>query len=245
MTKENKKEIINLTYKNIDLSINLIYRKRKNITIQIKPSCEISLISPHNISKDILTNLVVEKGDWIIKKIDEYKLNEDIYKEKEFVDNEKFMYLGEEYFLKLIKDDNEKIYIEKQNLIVITKQLEKGYIKDKLKIWYKIQSEKLVLESLINCRDKSEIMMQLIPSKLKVKEQKRRWGTCTSKRAIYINSKISMVKRECIEYILVHEFSHLVHMNHSKDFYDLVKVIMPNYKEYEKWLRENSNKLSL
>ena len=89
------------------------------------------------------------------------------------------------------------------------------------------------------------MMMKLIPSKLRVKEQKKRWGTCTSKRAIYINSKISMVRKEAIDYILIHEFSHLVHMNHSKDFYSLVKQMMPNYKEQEKWLKENSYKLKL
>ena len=54
-----------------------------------------------------------------------------------------------------------------------------------------------------------------------------------------------MAKIEAIDYILVHEFSHLVHMNHSKDFYKLVKEIMPNYKEEEKWLKDNSYKLKL
>ena len=54
-----------------------------------------------------------------------------------------------------------------------------------------------------------------------------------------------MAKKEAIDYILVHEFSHLVHMNHSKDFYNLVQKIMPNYKKEEKWLRENSYKLTL
>ena len=83
------------------------------------------------------------------------------------------------------------------------------------------------------------------PSDIKIKEQKKRWGSCTSKKTIYINSKISMLKLDVIDYILVHEFSHLVHMNHSKDFYDLVKEILPDFREREKWLKENSYKFTL
>ena len=82
-------------------------------------------------------------------------------------------------------------------------------------------------------------MRNLNPEIVKVKEQKKRWGSCTSAKNIYINSRIAMANLEAIDYIIVHEFCHLVHMNHSKDFYNLVKEIIPNYKDSEKWLKEN------
>lgn len=239
------KNIISIKYKGIDINTNLIYRKRKNITIQINPNYEVNIISPLGVSKKILKDILLEKSDWILKKFDEYKEVEHIYKEKEFVDNEKYMYLGKEYNLKIILDENEEVFIENDLLIVKVKNIDKEYIKNKLKLWYKKESERIVIERLVYCRENSDMMMKLIPSKLRVKEQKKRWGTCTSKRAIYINSKISMVRKEAIDYILIHEFSHLVHMNHSKDFYSLVKQMMPNYKEQEKWLKENSYKLKL
>lgn len=239
------KNIISIKYKGIDINANLIYRKRKNITIQINPNYEVNIISPLGVSKKILKDILLEKSDWILKKFDEYKEVEHIYKEKEFVDNEKYMYLGKEYNLKIILDENEEVFIENDLLIVKVKNIDKEYIKNKLKLWYKKESERIVIERLVYCRENSDMMMKLIPSKLRVKEQKKRWGTCTSKRAIYINSKISMVRKEAIDYILIHEFSHLVHMNHSKDFYSLVKQMMPNYKDQEKWLKENSYKLKL
>ncbi|WP_122640728.1 M48 family metallopeptidase [Romboutsia sp. Marseille-P6047] len=239
------KNTISIKYKGIDINVNLIYRKRKNITIQIKPNYEVSIISPLGVPKKLLKNFLIEKSDWILKKFDEYKEVEHIYKEKEFVDNEKYMYLGKEYNLKIIIDENEEVFIDNDLLIVRVKNTEKEYIKNKLKLWYKKESERIVIERLVYCREHCSMMMRLIPSKLKVKEQKKRGGTCTSKRSIYINSKISMARKEAIDYILIHEFSHLVHMNHSKDFYSLVKQMMPNYKEQEKWLKENSYKLKL
>ena len=86
-------------------------------------------------------------------------------------------------------------------------------------------------------------MRNLNPEIVKVKEQKKRWGSCTSAKKIYINSRIAMANLESIDYIIVHEFCHLIHMNHSKDFYNLVKEIIPNYKDSEKWLKENGYKL--
>jgi len=114
-----------------------------------------------------------------------------------------------------------------------------------LKDWYKKESEKVILKSLEKCKENSKTMEKLIPNVLKVKEQKKRWGSCTSKGAIYINSKIVMARPKAIEYILVHEFSHLVHMNHSKDFYKLVESIMPEYKKEEEWLKQYSYRLTL
>lgn len=245
-------DIISINYKEINIKAQVIYRQRKNISIQIKPIDNVSIISPKNISKKILKEILEEKGDWIIEKLNEYKMKENEYKEKEYKSGEKLYYLGEEYVLKVIEDSSIKnrntidnIKFEDNKIIICSNNIEKEYIKKCIKEWYKKESEKIVLERIVHCRDKSNIMMRLIPSSVKVKEQKKRWGSCTSKRDIYINSKIAMARPEVIDYILVHEFSHLEHMNHSKEFYKLVESIMPSYKTHEKWLRDNSHKFKL
>lgn len=250
-TQKYNDELI-VKYKDKEIKVNLIYRARKSISIQIKPVDNIVVISPKKVSKKFLKEVLIEKGDWILEKLEQYKGIEEFYKEKEYVSGEKFYYLGKEHALEVIEDlslrnNKEKTFIEaKDNKIkIVSSNLEKEYLKDSLKKWYKKESEKIVIDRILYCREKSQIMMKLIPSSVKVKEQKKRWGSCTSKRDIYINSKISMARPEVIDYILVHEFSHLVHMNHSKDFYNLVESIMPNYKIHEKWLKDNSYKLTL
>lgn len=244
---------LSVKYKGIEIKANLIYRNRKTITIQIKPKEQVTVISPNKVPRNIIKDILMEKGDWILEKLEEYNQIKDFYIEREFITGDKFFYLGEELILQVVENNcdenlrnkNPKIVVEDSKLVFKTNNTDKEYVKKYLKEWYKKESEKIVLERLIHCREKSQIMMQLIPSKLKVKEQKKRWGTCTSKRTIYINSKISMARVEAIDYILIHEFSHLIHMNHSKDFYNLVKSIMPNYKQNEDWLKKNSYKLIL
>ena len=153
------------------------------------------------------------------------------------------------YCFKRKNTQNNKNYvyirISEDKLIINTNNNEKDFIKEELKKWYKIQSEKTVINRLEVLKKESAIMNNLSPSLIKIKEQKKRWGSCTSNKIIYINSRISMAPIDVIDYILVHEFCHLVHMNHSKDFYNLVGEILPKFRENERWLKENSYKLSL
>lgn len=254
MDKNNMKydDKLSVKYKDRVIDANLIFRSRKNITIQIRPVDNVIVISPKMVSKKIIKEIIIEKGDWILEKLDNYKGAEDFYKEKNYLSGDTFFYLGREYTLEIIKDvdmnrynSKTSIYIENDKIIIRSCNTEKEYIKECLKKWYKNESERIVAKRISHCRQKSQVMMKLMPRGVKVKEQKKRWGSCTSKKDIYINSRISMAKPEAIDYILVHEFSHLVHMNHSKDFYSLVKTIMPDYKVQEKWLKDNGYKLNL
>ena len=187
-----------------------------------------------------------------MKTLDKFEYMDDSFKERKYINGEIFYYLGKEYKLNIIEDknkDNKKKYahisIKQDNLIINTNNNEKEFIKNELKKWYKIESEKIVIDRLEVLKKESEIMNNLSPNIIKIKEQKKRWGSCTSQKNIYINSRISMAPIHVIDYILVHEFCHLVHMNHSQDFYNLIKKILPNFKQEEKWLKENSYKLSL
>ena len=243
---------LNFLYKENKINVKVIYRKRKTISIRIIPKDNIEIISPKALSISYLKNVLIEKSSWIIKTLDKFENLEEDFKEKQYTNGEVFYYLGEKYILTIVEDKNTQnnknyvyIRISEDKLIINTNNNEKDFIKEELKKWYKIQSEKTVINRLEVLKKESAIMNNLSPSLIKIKEQKKRWGSCTSNKIIYINSRISMAPIDVIDYILVHEFCHLVHMNHSKDFYNLVGEILPKFRENEKWLKGNSYKLSL
>ena len=250
---DNKNNSISFLYKEEVIDVNVVYRKRKNISIRIIPKNTIEIISPRSVSISFLKKVLEEKSSWIMKTLDKFEHIDESFKDRKYVDGEIFYYLGKEYELKIIEDKNIQnnkknycyIYIKDESLIITTNNNEIEYIKNELKKWYKIESEKIVITRLEVLKKEKPMMNSLSPNLIKIKEQKKRWGSCTSSKTIYINSRISMLKVDVIDYILVHEFSHLVHMNHSKDFYNLVEEILPNFKESEKWLKENSYKLTL
>lgn len=79
--------------------------------------------------------------------------------------------------------------------------------------------------------------------KITIREQKTRWGSCSSNRNLNFNWKLLLAPPEILDYVVVHELAHLKEMNHSPAFWSEVEKILPDYKERKKWLKEYGNML--
>lgn len=78
-----------------------------------------------------------------------------------------------------------------------------------------------------------------------VRDQKTRWGSCSSRGTLSFNYRLIFAPPAVLDYVVVHELCHLTHMNHSKDFWNMVATVMPDYKIHKKWLREHGHELTL
>ena len=126
-------------------------------------------------------------------------------------------------------------------LLVVAPFAEKTVIKDAVEKWYRERAREVIT-------DKVTYFQQFIEKpvgEIRIKEQKSRWGSCSSQGNLNFNWKIVMAPDEIIDYLVVHELCHRLHMNHSKEFWDSVGKIIPDYKQREKWLKENGNLLCL
>lgn len=245
---------ISFNYEGRELAVDIIYRKRKNISLKVSPKENIQIIAPNKVSKDLLKKVLKDNSNWILSKLNKFKTFDDNFLKRDYVDDEIYYYMGKQYRLKILKDmnfqnKNNKSYnyieIKGDNLEIRTNNWEKDYIKDSLKKWYKLRSEEIIMDRIDFLRKESKDFRSIEPSLVKVKEQKKIWGSCNTSKTIYINSKISMLPLDAIDYIIAHEFCHIIYMNHSKDFYALVQKIIPNYKEIVSWLKENNYKFVL
>jgi predicted metal-dependent hydrolase len=77
--------------------------------------------------------------------------------------------------------------------------------------------------------------------KISFKYSKSRWGSCSAKGNINISTRLLFAPDAVLEYVCIHELAHLIERNHSKSFWALVKKVIPDYKEKEKWLKENQD----
>ena len=76
--------------------------------------------------------------------------------------------------------------------------------------------------------------------KLRIRDMDTRWGSCLAKKGIItLNKRLLEVPRDCIEYVVIHEFCHFIHPNHSKKFYDFLTMLMPDWKARKKVLDQN------
>ncbi|XMB86161.1 SprT family zinc-dependent metalloprotease [Mycoplasmatota bacterium WC44] len=211
-------------------NIQIIRKKVKNFNLRIKPNLEVVLSVPLYVSDKQINDFLSQKEKWITEKI-EYlsKLNLPV-KQKEYVDGELILYLGDEFVLEIVKSSKNHCIVHDKIIVL--------YIKDKddfkkkeatINNFYKNKAKELFEELLVNTlelfNEKNNITFQ-------VRKMKSIWGSCNkSKRKITLNTNLMMQHKSFIEYVIAHEVAHLKHANHSKDFYNWLALYMPDWKE--------------
>ena len=96
--------------------------------------------------------------------------------------------------------------------------------------FYRHEIEKILPQKV----DEYSKKMNLFPTSISYRKNKRTWGSCNYKNGLNFNILLMKFPIEVMEYVIVHELAHIKHKNHSKDFWNLVAVYCSNYKEVEK-----------
>jgi predicted metal-dependent hydrolase len=208
-----------------DLEIIHIKRKRlKNIYISVNKAQEVFVKTNISTSKTQVIDIVNQKYNWIKKHLEKFdNIDSDIARK------EAIYFMGNKY----------KIVQNNVPTPVVVAMLQKIYVpigmeyEEILKTFYK--SNTMILDKLV---DKCVKVANLIPSKVTYRYMKSRWGSCGAKNQISLNTQLLKFPDELIEYVVYHELAHIVHKNHSKDFWSVVEKFVPNYKECRQKLRE-------
>ena len=214
-----------------------VHRKKvKNINLRIKPNMEIYISAPMNLHSDYIENFIRSKEKWIkqvLQKIEEAKQNQ---LPSQYLSGEKHKYLGKEYELEVKQGNSNRVSIKEGKIIltVISNIFEKSDEKKKvMEKWYFENAQKVFVNTI---QKWLEILDESI-EKLSIKPMKSRWGSCNYVKR-YINLNTELIKRTQfeIEYVILHELTHLKYPNHGKGFYRYIENYMPNYKMAEKML---------
>lgn len=121
--------------------------------------------------------------------------------------------------------------IEEDEFLLLgeVKKLEDYKFKN-IDIFYRKEIEKLLPQKV----EYFSQIMKLFPTSISYRKNKRTWGSCNYKNGLNFNILLMKFPIEIMDYVIVHELAHIKHKNHSKDFWNLVEVYCPNYKEIEK-----------
>ncbi|MFW6287556.1 MAG: M48 family metallopeptidase [bacterium] len=237
-----------ITINNRTIKYDIIRTKRKKtIGIQIDPDNGVLIRSPKRVSDQEIEEIVKNKADWIFRKLEDLAQIKPAPAAKDFVNGDKVLYLGRKYELSIIEDNNLKYFslrlVNDKIRVFINSDLaeenRREIIRSFLISWYQEQAERVIKARV----SKYQLQIGKKPNNIRVKNQKKRWGSCSSKGNLNFNWKIIMAPLEIIDYLVVHELVHLVHPNHSKKFRDKLASIIPEYKEREEWLRVNQRLL--
>ena len=204
----------------IEYKVVIVKKNNKNTYIRITDNLEILVTTNYFTTKNYIKKLLDKNTNSLTKMLSS--------KQKQIEKRDSFFYLGKSYDIieVSIMDD---ITIDK-NIIYIPN-------KKKFEKWYKNELRRIFTERLKYNYEKFD-EVKVCPT-LKIRTMKTRWGVYNRvKHSITLNSRLLEYGYDEIDYVIIHELSHVIHFNHSKDFWNLVSKYCQNYKVIKKRLKE-------
>lgn len=232
-----------LKNKEEEVLVKVEKKNRKTISLKIDENLQVLLSVPNFISQEEINDIIEDRRNWIFEKRESLKRRIGELPSRAIVDGNRLLYLGKEYTIKIIYDitlKKSQVNICNEYIYIYTNTKEEKKLNLLIENWYRSKTLFVVKE----CIKKYEGYFNSKATSIKVKKQKARWGSCTSKGGLLFNLKISRAPMEICEYIVVHEMCHLIHMNHSKEYWQEVERVLPNYRELDGWLRNNGYKIN-
>lgn len=226
------------------IDFDVTYRKRKTIEIGVEAPEIVTVVAPIGIADDVLLKHVKEKAKWIVQKLYEIREIQSQHLDREYVNGEAFMYLGRNYSLRIVDDQTLQkpiVKLYQGKFIITTPTHDQIRLKESMEEWFRQKTFDKIIERI----DYYQKYFDVEPTAVKVKEQKKRWASCTSKRDLLFNWRCVMAPSFALDYIVVHEMCHMFHMDHSKDFWSLLNRIMPDYEKRREWLKNYGIKMDL
>jgi hypothetical protein len=219
-------------------------RRRKNATIVVHPTKKVEVKVPIKAESQDIRNLIQRKAKWVVKHIEWFNQFQYLDTEKEYVNGETFLYLGRQYRLKIFKSDNEHYARLKGKYFEVAIPSVKGkeeLVRDALFDWYQIHANEQI-GRIVEVYSKK---LGVEKPHFKVKYQSKRWGSCTNKNQLNFNFLIAMAPMSQIQYVIAHELCHIKYKNHSSDFWQSLRVVMPDYELRKDNLRRDGWKYVL
>lgn len=219
---------------------------RKSVGISIDRTGLVKVAGPYGVPENYIRQVILKKASWILEKLRQLENRAvSCNTPKSMVPGEQFRFLGREYTLMLEEKAGLKkstVRLEGENIVLSHNgTFDSEKLRDSLKLWYVAQFK----QTVENCVPGYASVLKVQPHKITVKEQKTRWGSCSSKGNINLNWKLIMARPDVLEYVVVHELCHMREMNHSARFWKLVESIFPGYKECRAWLKQNGGLLTI
>lgn len=198
------------------VNVFVIRKKQKNTYLRVKED-GIYVTTNYLVTNKYILNLLKENENKIIK------MQEHLKKKQEY--NQDFFYLGKKY--NIVKSNLKDIIVGDDTILV----------KDEL-----VLDKWLVKQARIIFKESLDEIYKVFPVKipypsLTIRKMKTRWGVCNTRlKRVTLNLELIKKDKKYLDYVIVHELSHLVYPNHGSDFWHLVSLSVPNYKVLRKEL---------
>ncbi|NNC99298.1 MAG: M48 family metallopeptidase [Gammaproteobacteria bacterium] len=214
--------------------------RRKTLSLEVGHQ-GVAARAPQKMRRNTIRQFIIAKENWIRRHLENLPA---VVAPIRLIDGSQLQVLGDAYSLLIVKGRKPAHIADQQQIVVPVVgshlPLEQS-VRRKLIRWYK----QLALQHLERCvairiRD---MLPDHTPPTLKIRDYKRRWGSCNHRGDLSFNWRIIMAPESVMEYVVIHEIAHLREFNHSRRFWRIVEQQMPDWKAQQQWLSDHGSSL--
>lgn len=198
--------------------------RRKTVALQVTREAEVVVRAPRYVSAFFIEEFVREHVAWVEKRKQEIKK-----RKKSFVEGELFLFLGNIYPLTVMQTGDRINFSEAEGFSFGRDALNPQKL---FEDWYKKQARNILPRRVGELAE----MYGFEYNTLRITSARTRWGSCSGKRNISLSWRLVLAPKSVIDYVIIHELTHLEHMNHSKVFWNKVARLCPEYRQHKRWL---------
>ena len=222
-----------------DLPVEIVKKKIKNLHLAVlPPDGRVRVSAPEGLSDDAIILFTKTKIGWIRKQQEKFQ-NQPRQTERQYVSGETLYVWGKQYFLQVdysykgnslaLSGDKAVLTVRKES----TPKQREAFVNE----WYR----GLLKEQIEKYLPIWEQRTGLHCSAWQTKYMTTRWGTCNTKSGkIWLNLQLAKKPPECLEYVILHELTHLKIRNHGEDFVAFMDEHMPYWREIRKKLNDST-----
>ena len=218
--------------------------RRKTVAIEVRRG-EVRVLAPTVVSDSWIDNFVSQKEPWIKARLAEFAQIPEPQPEPPIDEGARLLLLGQNYSLH-IRESNQpsRVDVSSERIVLhLSGRLRRprtDSIKLQLEGWYRQQAQAYIEQRVSYWAG----VMNAQSSAIKVRSYRRKWGCCSSRGELRFNWLLIMAPPEIIDYVVIHELSHLKHMNHSARFWQRVATYCKDYKQAQGWLKQEGYRLN-
>lgn len=212
-------------------------RRRRSIAFSVDGNGLVVSV-PWNASDTRIRRSIAGAADWILKKLDEWSGHET--REQCWSDGEQLAFLGRDLTLKVVEDAVLLPPVLRDQWclqVTVADAASETRIREAAIGWYRRHAARNFSERIA----RYAAAMQLPAPRMFLSNARTQWGSCNSKRQVRLNWRLVQAPQEVVDYVVVHELAHLVEMNHSKRFWQIVERHFPDHLAAREHLNERGH----
>lgn len=229
---------LELSQINGTIDVKIVRKNIKNVHLKVFRSLEVVLSVPIQVPQEWIENFLSKRIKWIDEQITKYKLSDGTNTLDSIKNGTSVQILGKDMRIVFQEDSRNYIEVDEKRITLYLKDVTNEEFAQKMFLrWWKKAAEDVFQNELNSLYEKIFKKYQIAKPDIYVRKMKTLWGSCTpSKSKVIFNNYLFKANIRCIQYVVLHELTHLLYPNHSKQFYDFLTVHMPDWQERKKQL---------